>query len=136
MIEIAVFCMALNVFHEARGESFDGQQAVALVTWNRAGKRKDKVCEVVTKDRQFSWTADKLQLTSKGYRLKKGAYPKKQEKAAWRSAVFVAELVMKNKVPDFTHGSTHYHANYVRPQWAKSMKLTRVVGRHIFYRIA
>lgn len=36
MIETAVLCLALNVFHEARGEPETGQWAVAQVTINRA----------------------------------------------------------------------------------------------------
>jgi len=30
-------------------------------------------------------------------------------------------------------GSTHYHANYVRPFWARSLKKMDVIGHHIFY---
>jgi spore germination cell wall hydrolase CwlJ-like protein len=29
--------------------------------------------------------------------------------------------------------ATHYHANYVRPRWARSMKKMDKIGRHIFY---
>jgi spore germination cell wall hydrolase CwlJ-like protein len=31
--------------------------------------------------------------------------------------------------------STHYHANYVRPRWARSLKKMDVIGKHIFYRL-
>ncbi len=31
--------------------------------------------------------------------------------------------------------ATHYHANYVRPRWARSLKKIDVIGRHIFYRL-
>jgi spore germination cell wall hydrolase CwlJ-like protein len=31
--------------------------------------------------------------------------------------------------------STHYHANYVRPRWAKRLKKMDVIGHHIFYRL-
>ena len=31
--------------------------------------------------------------------------------------------------------STHYHAHYVRPHWAKSLKKMDVIGRHIFYKL-
>ena len=30
--------------------------------------------------------------------------------------------------------STHYHANYVRPRWARKMKKMEKIGRHIFYK--
>jgi spore germination cell wall hydrolase CwlJ-like protein len=30
--------------------------------------------------------------------------------------------------------STHYHANYVKPRWARTMKKMQKVGHHIFYK--
>jgi spore germination cell wall hydrolase CwlJ-like protein len=30
--------------------------------------------------------------------------------------------------------STHYHAVYVRPRWARTMKEMDKIGRHIFYK--
>jgi spore germination cell wall hydrolase CwlJ-like protein len=32
-------------------------------------------------------------------------------------------------------GATHYHANYVRPGWARRLKKMDVIGRHIFYKL-
>ena len=29
--------------------------------------------------------------------------------------------------------STHYHATYVRPRWARRMTKKEKIGRHIFY---
>jgi spore germination cell wall hydrolase CwlJ-like protein len=29
--------------------------------------------------------------------------------------------------------STHYHADYVSPGWAKKLRRTGQIGRHIFY---
>ena len=31
--------------------------------------------------------------------------------------------------------STHYHANYVKPRWAKQLKKMDKIGNHIFYRL-
>ncbi len=31
--------------------------------------------------------------------------------------------------------STHYHANYVKPRWARSLTKMDVIGHHIFYRL-
>ena len=30
--------------------------------------------------------------------------------------------------------ATHYHAVYVKPRWARSMKKMQKIGRHIFYK--
>ena len=56
MIEMAITCLALNLYHEARGEPEIGQWAVAQVTMNRAEHDPAKVCDTVFKPRQFSWT--------------------------------------------------------------------------------
>ncbi|NIO43392.1 MAG: hypothetical protein GTO41_26515, partial [Burkholderiales bacterium] len=42
-------CLALNVYHEARGEPMAGQYAVAEVTMNRVASRRypNTVCKVV-----------------------------------------------------------------------------------------
>jgi len=55
-----VHCLALNIYHEARGETFEGKLAVAAVTLNRVRHKRfpDGVCEVVWQPRQFSWTHD------------------------------------------------------------------------------
>jgi spore germination cell wall hydrolase CwlJ-like protein len=30
--------------------------------------------------------------------------------------------------------STHYHATYVRPGWARAMEKMKKIGLHVFYR--
>ena len=42
-------CLALNVYHEARNQTIDGQYAVAHVTMNRvaSSKHADNICDVV-----------------------------------------------------------------------------------------
>jgi len=61
--ETAIECLALNVYHEARGQSEKGWLAVALVTLGRALPEYKKfpkdVCGVVYQDKQFSWTFNK-----------------------------------------------------------------------------
>ncbi len=31
--------------------------------------------------------------------------------------------------------STHYHADYVRPWWARRLTKMDTIGRHVFYRL-
>ena len=31
--------------------------------------------------------------------------------------------------------ATHYHADYVRPGWARRLRKMDVIGRHIFYQL-
>ncbi|HEY4847287.1 MAG TPA: cell wall hydrolase, partial [Methylocella sp.] len=58
------------------------------------------------------------------------------EPDAWRQAVRIAGEVTNGKayVSDIG-GSTHFHANYVRPRWAKRLEKMDVIGHHIFYKL-
>ena len=44
-----LICLAMNIYHEARGQSIAGQMAVALVTINRMNDSRypNTICEVV-----------------------------------------------------------------------------------------
>jgi spore germination cell wall hydrolase CwlJ-like protein len=55
---------------------------------------------------------------------------------SWQSASRVAKAVLEGKTYLADVGaSTHYHADYVRPRWAKRLKKMDVIGRHIFYQL-
>jgi len=115
-------CLALNIYHEARGERVEGQIAVAQVTINRVDHDEwpSTICEVVYEPKQFSWT-----------HLVKQQTP--QDNRAWRKARVIARDVMIGNVEDPTNGAVFYHANYVNPDWAEYMDLSKVIGNHLFY---
>ena len=58
------------------------------------------------------------------------------EAASWNQAVRVAREVTEGKtyLAD-VGGATHYHADYVRPFWAKKLKKMDTIGRLIFYKL-
>ncbi|NOZ67292.1 MAG: hypothetical protein GXP00_12515 [Alphaproteobacteria bacterium] len=122
-------CLAQAVYFEARSEPFEGQVAVAYVILNRVKDRRypDNICGVVFQNEkrrnqcQFSFACD-------------GLSDNPYEKAAWNVARRVAGGTLKNASSDVTARSTHYHAKYVRPGWAKHLQPTLQVGSHIFYR--
>ena len=132
ILESALLCLALNVYHEARGEPLPGQYGVANVTMNRA-KTPDNVCRVVTEKRQFSWTNRLVRRQGERVVLKPAGYPK--DAHAWQIAWQVAQYVISNPRYDFTQGATHYHAAYVSPQWRHSAIRIKQMGAHIFYRM-
>ena len=82
MIELAVMCMAMNVFFEARNQPIAGQVAVAQITMNRVASPKypDTVCGVVNQYKQFSWYWD-------------GKSDVPQNAAAWDQAQIVAREI-------------------------------------------
>ena len=115
-------CLALNIYHEARGERVEGQIAVAQVTMNRVKHDEwgSTICKVVYQPKQFSWT-----------HIIKDQTPK--DSKAWRKAKIIARDVMIGNVEDPTMGAVYYHANYVNPNWAEYMDLSKVIGNHLFY---
>lgn len=137
MLEAAAFCLALNVYHEARGEPAQGQKFVAYVTMNRAGWSEGKVCETVFASSQFSWTNEKVKRTRYGWALDTSLKP--VEKAAWAAAQNLARTILTIGRPgrfDPTGGATYYHERTIHPAWDRALKRVATIGNHIFFRVA
>jgi spore germination cell wall hydrolase CwlJ-like protein len=124
-------CLAEAIYFEARGESEEGQAAVAQVVLNRvsSGLYPASICGVVYQNRQrrnacqFSFACD-------------GRSLRVTEPEGWRTAVRIADEVSTGATYlSDVGGATHYHANYVRPRWARSLEKMDVIGHHIFYRL-
>jgi N-acetylmuramoyl-L-alanine amidase len=124
-------CLARNIYYEARGEPIAGQYAVAEVTMNRKASRHypKTVCEVVHQQNwdpirkrmvgAFSWTEFKVLPEPGG--------------DAWNRARQIAEVVYYEKHISSLQGALHFHATYVKPDWAKKKKRIAHIGRHVFY---
>ncbi len=122
-------CLARAVYFEARSESELGQLAVAKVILNRT---KDpaypkSICGVVYQGSnrrnscQFSFACDGLPDDVK-------------QPGAWSNAKRVAQkAIAGTKSMQVMSTATNYHADYVKPKWAGSMKRLVKIGRHIFY---
>lgn len=125
-------CMALTIYHEARGTSQTGQRAVAHVVLNRTQSKQfpGSVCDVVWQHYrnrpQFSWTT----------RPVGGILPR--ERAAWAEAQNIAyEMLHGGEVQsDPTGGATHfYNVRLVRPEWANRAVHSWRSGAHMFVRL-
>lgn len=121
-------CLALNVYHEARGESLRGQAAVAHVTLNRARSARypDRICEVVTQGWsgvcQFSWYCD-------------GRSDRPSDMAAFATALRVSLDAISGRKADPTGGATYFVARRIgQPDWTKRLKRTASIDGHHFYR--
>jgi spore germination cell wall hydrolase CwlJ-like protein len=124
-------CLAEAVYFEARSESEEGQAAVAQVVLNRvkSGLYPSSICGVVYQNRHRH-LACQFTFACEGKALRIG------ESESWDRAKRVASAVLEGKtyLAD-VGGATHYHANYVRPYWARRLKKMDVIGRHIFYKL-
>ena len=133
-------CLALNIYHEARGQSIAGQIAVGQVTLNRVRDSRwpNSVCEVITQGPhraswkgtgemipirhrcQFSWYCD-------------GKSDKINQPEVYRKIFNLSQILMNQDMIDITSKATHYHADYVQPSWAKTKRRTTKIEDHIFY---
>ena len=131
------YCLAQNIYWEARSENMEGQVAVAFVVLNRVkGKRyPNTICNVIKEGPtlvgtsfpkrnvcQFSWYCD-------------GRSDVPKNSTSWKIATTLTyEILVLNKYADPIGGATHYHATYVSPRWAKRLAKTTQIGIHIFYK--
>ncbi len=123
-------CLAEGIYFEARGESVEGQAAVAQVILNRVRNPTypNSICGVVYQNRswrnrcQFSFACD-------------GTRPTVRSSQHYKVAQEVGMAVTAGKIFIPEVGSaTHYHATYVSPRWARTMDRVKKIGLHIFYR--
>jgi|TARA_B110000967_G_scaffold79929_1_gene82695 spore germination cell wall hydrolase CwlJ-like protein len=133
--------LAKNVYFEARNQGIAGQLAVASVTLNRVGDKRfpNTIKGVVTQSLyrpswrdgspipirhkcQFSWWCD----------------GKADTIFDWNTYNKIHKLMLtftsNNAIIDITEGATHYHADYVLPDWAATKRKTIEIEDHIFYR--
>ena len=143
LLETALVCLSLNVYHEAKNQSVVGQAAVAEVVMNRVADSRypNSVCEVVKQGpTRPSWKDPNTEIPIKHkcqfswYCDGKSDEPKKDSKE-WFKAKEYARIVLSGRIVlDVTEGATHYHATYVKPAWAKTKTRTTRIESHIFYR--
>lgn len=126
-------CLARNIYYEARGESREGQLAVAQVTLNRVESDlfPNTICGVVNERYivkgfevcQFSWRCDytanprlKISESNPIFLL------------AWQA------IRDYHKLDIVTHDTYWFHAVYVKPKWRKHKQQVAKIDYHIFYR--
>jgi spore germination cell wall hydrolase CwlJ-like protein len=127
-------CLAQAIYHEARGESVDGQMAVANVIINRAFSKKypTTICGVVFQNAdkgkykcQFTFACD-------------GRSDMGTERAAWNRSVKMAETAFaefqQGERPGvIPNGALYYHTTAVAPKWSHTFRRVAAIGSHVFY---
>lgn len=114
-------CLVRNVYQESRGEPFQGQVAVALVTLNRTKSERfpNTICGVVYQKNQFSWTRNYSKV--------------KVNPVQWQAAKDAAFSAYMGVTTLGDFRATHFHNNKVNPRW-KLRKVAKI-GNHHFYSI-
>jgi spore germination cell wall hydrolase CwlJ-like protein len=122
-------CLSEALYFEARGESVEGQFAVAEVILNRVDSPRypSTVCGVIhqgTGQRyrcQFTYTCD--------------GHPESiSEPRAFKRAGKIAAIMMDGASRPLTQGATYYHTKAVNPSWARKFSRTATIGDHYFYK--
>ena len=134
--EDQIHALAMNMYHEARGEGSEAMQLVGEVTLNRTKSKHfpNNICKVVYQARfdskgnprrhkcQFSWYCDGL--SDKPYNAK-----------SWKQAEAIATGLVNKTISLIGIQATHYHTKSVKPYWAKKYTKLGQHGTHIFYQM-
>ena len=122
-------CLAKAIYFEARSESELGQKAIAEVIMNRVGSPNypNSVCGVVFQNAdkpnacQFSFACD-------------GKTDSPATGKPWEKAMRIARDAIDGRIriARLDH-VMNYHADYISPRWASSLKPVIKIGQHIFY---
>lgn len=122
-------CLASAAWYEA-GDDSAGQRSVMQVVLNRLMHPAfpKTVCGVVfqgedrTTGCQFTFTCD-------------GALARRSpSEKAWKRAQAIAELALSGTVDSSVGLATHYHTDWVVPNWSGSLDKIARVGSHLFFR--
>lgn len=115
-------CLAGTVYFESKGESLEGQLAVARVVMARAKSSRfpNSICGVVYQRKQFSF-------------IRGGKMPRiNKSHQHWRNAVAISKIAMNDAWKSPVEGALFFHARYVSPGWR--LKRMATIDNHIFYR--
>lgn len=124
-------CLSEALYFEARGESLQGQFAVAEVILNRVDNPAfpNSVCGVIN---QGSGGANGCQFTFKC----DGRKDVIRERSSYERVARVARAMLEGAPRSLTDGATYYHARSVAPSWSRRFSRTATIGFHHFYRQA
>lgn len=127
-------CLAQAIYHEARGESVNGQLAVANVIINRAFSKKypTTICGVVFQNAekgkfrcQFTFACD-------------GRSDNGTERGAWNRSLRLADQAFREfqqgeRPGVIPNSALYYHTTSVSPNWSNKFHRVAAIGAHVFY---
>lgn len=117
--------IATNAYAEARGEGFKGMVAVTNVVHHRVNDPEfpKTYYDVITQPKQFSW-------------LNSGKSVVIDDEASWALAQRVADLELRNQLPDLVNGARFYanprKVDISRHQWVVKYQPLAEVGNHLY----
>lgn len=119
-------CLKTALYFEARGETLEGQFAVAEVILNRVDSVRypNTVCGVVqqggSRSCQFSYNCD-------------GKTEAMADPEAEDISGRIARVMLDGAPRALTDGAMYFHTMGVKPSWSKRFERTASIGAHLFY---
>lgn len=127
--ERATDCLAAAIWYEAGAETLAGRKAVAQVVLNRVRHPAfpKSICGVVFQGAerptgcQFTFTCD-------------GAMARIPSASGWSLARGLARIMLTGEVYRPVGTATHYHTDWVLPDWSGTLDKVHREGTHLFFR--
>ena len=131
-------CMAEAMYYEARNQGWRGMLAVGVVIQNRVDDPRfpSSICAVVRQGRYWNGNPVINQCQFSYYCDGKPERPEEEieEQEAWTTAQYLAATLIMSEIKlTGIEEATHYHATYVRPEWAARFEKCKKIGSHLFY---
>ncbi|MGH0002624.1 cell wall hydrolase [Pseudovibrio ascidiaceicola] len=129
----AVLVLARTLYGEARGESWQGKQAVANVVMNRVKSRRfpNTIERVCLQPWQFSCWNENDPNSKVIANLQPG------HNSRFDQCIEIARSAEQGLLTDVTGGAEHYYASYIQqPYWvgkSPQSRMTTQIGVHKFY---
>ena len=120
MLEGALLCLSMAIYHESRGEPILGQMAVAEVIMNRVADKRwpNTVCGVIKQPVQFEFYAGTF------YPMYEGI-PKKV-------AISIARSYLEIGNPGLVGDSKWFVTIDTNNYWTKNLTVFKTIGKHKF----
>lgn len=124
--------ISICIYHEARGESVEGQKAVAYVILNRMAKTDKTAEEVIYKKHQFTWTS--YNPTIKDYKALADCVVNAMCAINEFSQYHSLEIKPPGDLENYMHADHYYNPKYADPLWAHSPTMVKLgqIGNHLF----
>jgi len=129
----AALVLARTIYGEARGESWQGKQAVANVVMNRVKSRRfpNTIERVCLQPYQFSCWNENDPNSKIIANLQPG------QNSRFNQCIEIARSAEQGLLTDVTGGADHYYASSIaQPSWVRkspNARMTTQIGAHKFY---
>lgn len=133
-LDANISTLARTLWGEARGEGYQGQQAVANVVMNRVALCEQHehfgigtIASACRAPWQFSaWNPGNPNL--------KPMLAADLTDPIFKQCWDIATLAANNQLPDITNGATYYKVIGTYAEWAEGQTPCAVIGKHEFYK--